>query len=165
MKTKKTKLSFKERRRLAAIGAIIGLSIAGVGCGRNLSGTYVGTENVIQNGMATQASQVTVVINQMDGDNISGYWQGSTGMGMLSGRANGDRIDSVSLNVQSQYGGMYPQQGGCGAFTGTLFVAGGTLSGMLMSNTQAAQPDPNNPYSGGGYGCQGSRTVQASLNH
>lgn len=187
--------TFQSRPQVLAITAAA-LALGAIGCGRNFSGTYSGTEmvNVYQvasNGqplsqMPVQPnSQVTINLIQTGADQITGQWTTTTGqVGTITGRANGDRIDNVTVTFSGGYNSMgmnyynpyqtYPMTAMntfCNTFTGTLMVTQnmqlmGTLN--VVNNTPAPTPSPTaspspyyNPYYNN-YGSYGYNNTYSS---
>ncbi len=120
-------------------------SLAVAGCGKDISGTYKGTEtNVGYSGIAP----VTIVLKQSD-NAVSGTWSvdgsssyGGSSSGAMSGTVmgtlndNGDQIGNMTVTLmQSQSSGSQYGYSSQVMLTGSLSVSDAGLSGSLnLSN-------------------------------
>jgi hypothetical protein len=133
-----------EKKKLVSLVVITLVAFAMGGCGRIYSGSYPGTATMTLNGVATVPSQVTITLNQAQGDTVTGTVSSTTfGTGNLTGRAspNGNGIDNVMLTLSSMGAGLsnptgYPQTGYPTGYPTTGYPTGypsGMTPGMGMT--------------------------------
>lgn len=135
------------------------------GCGKDVSGTYKGSETITQASTTstnsnyysssygtntptntnsaqpyTQNLDVTITINPMNGNSISGSWQDSTGTSNFTGTLSddGNNIQNISVNFPQTTSSYGCPTGG--TFTGSLGVSNGQkqISGTISSTTNSS---------------------------
>jgi len=91
--------------KYAQLGIFLGIALMAVGCGRDLSGTYRGSESIQSNG-TNQNSDVTMTIQVNGDDNITGTYQSSIGStGSITGKVADDTM-SLNINMTESNGSL-----------------------------------------------------------
>jgi len=163
-------------------------SLLFAGCGKDISGTYKGNETVQQNGSSTQAG-VTITVNPVQNNNVSGTWASATGTGTFTGTLanDGNSIQGVNVNLPQQVnantaltGTAYPY-GATGGYVNGQYLPGttttsglvpngaypattcsGTYTGSLMIADKKLNGSLSNPSAAANPYCPGMRTVDVT---
>lgn len=124
-------------RNFSILGLAVTLTVGlAAGCGKSRNGTYVGTENIMDNGSNLQ-SQVSITLN----DGGTGTWTSqSGGSGNLTYQ---EASDSDSINVTLTMAST--SNGTACPWTGVISVSNDRFSGTLSKAGSPQQIAGNNP--------------------
>ena len=160
-------------RKLLLMAMVAATAMQFSACGRRYQGTWKGNETVVRNGVST-SHQVTITLNDSNGDYVSGTWTSPDGVGQLRAKPTGAGLEQVQLVMTPAIDTSAAQQSSTAvnSFNSNLgytqaygsFICGGTFAGTLTytnnnNNGLSGVLTLQNPSSG----CSGAaRTIDVS---
>lgn len=125
-------------RKILFVTILAAVAMQFSACGRRYQGTWKGNETVVRNGVST-SHQVTITLNDSNGDYVSGTWTSPDGVGQLRAKPTGAGLEQVQLVMTPAIDASAAQQNSTNSVNGYIgytqaygsFVCSGTFSGTL----------------------------------